>query len=176
MISRTKTSTTTGWSGRNFYCRSINVEKTRFCEACSIDIERKTMKLHACRHCGSRLRTYTELQEHLKTHKNVCVTCYRVFSRPDLLAHKGEIGEYLCEICQRSYSTQTKLARHKRETSCRHSLPPEVKRQKLIPPIEDLEAPPLVDEYGSELQYVIIQHWGSIRTHTGQSSHDTTSD
>ena len=76
--------------------------------------------------------------------------------------------EYLCEICQRSYSTQTKLARHKRETSCRHSLPPEAKRQKPMPPIEDLEAPPppLVDEYGSELQDVIIQNWGSIRTHT----------
>ena len=37
-----------------------------------------------------------------------------------------------------------------------------------MPPIEDLEAPPppLVDEYGSELQDVIIQNWGSIRTHT----------
>ena len=47
------------------------------------------MKLHACRHCGSRLRTYTELQEHLKTHPNVCVTCYRLFSnRSNLLAHK----------------------------------------------------------------------------------------
>ena len=127
------------------------------------------MKLHACRHYGSRLRTYTELQEHLKTHPNVCVTCYRVFSNLSiLLAHTCKVGEYLCEICQRYYSTQTKLARHKRETSCRHSLPPEAKRQKLMPPIEDLEAPPppLVDEYGSELQDVIIQHWGSIRTHT----------
>ena len=76
------------------------------------------MKLHACRHCGSRLRTYTELQEHLKTHPNVCVTCYRVFSnRSILLAHTCKVEEYLCEICQRSYSTQTKLARHKRETS-----------------------------------------------------------
>ena len=36
---------------------------------------------------------------------------------------------------------------------------------KLMPLIEDLEAPPLVDEYGSELQDVIIQHWGSIRTY-----------
>ena len=37
-----------------------------------------------------------------------------------------------------------------------------------MPPIEDLEAPPpaLADECGSEHQYVIIQHWGSIRTHT----------
>ena len=37
-----------------------------------------------------------------------------------------------------------------------------------MPPIKDLEAPPpaLADEYGSELQDVIIQHWGSIRTHT----------
>ena len=61
------------------------------------------MKLHACRHCGSRLRTYTELQEHLKTHPNVCVTCYRVFSnRSILLAHTFKVGEYLCEICQRS--------------------------------------------------------------------------
>ena len=74
----------------------------------------------------------------------------------------------MCEICQRSYSTQTKLARHEREASCRHSLPPEAKRQKPMPPIEDLEAPPpsLVDEYGSELQDVIMQNWGSIRTHT----------
>ena len=127
------------------------------------------MKLHACRHCGSRLRTYTALQEHLKSHLNVYVTCYRVFSRrSNLLAHKCKVGNYLCEICQRSYSTQTKLARHKRETSCRHSLPPEAKRQKQMPPIEDLEAPPppLVEEYGSELQYVSIHHWGSIRTHT----------
>ena len=128
------------------------------------------MKLHACRHCGSRLRTYTELQEQLKTHPNVCVTCYRVFSnRSILLAHTCKVEEYLCEICQRSYSTQTKLARHKRETSCHHSLPPEAKHQKPTPPIEDLEAPPpppLVDEYDSELQDVIIQNWGSIRTHT----------
>ena len=127
------------------------------------------MKLYACRHCGSRLRNCTELQEHLKTHPNVCVTCYRVFAnRSNLLAHKCKVGEYLCEVCQRSYSTQTKLAGHKRETSCRHTLPPEAKRQKLLPPIEDLEAPPspLVDEYGSELEDVIIQHWGSIRTHT----------
>ncbi len=126
------------------------------------------MKLHACRHCGSRLRTYTELQEHFKTHPNVCVTC-RVFSnRSILLAHTCKVGEYLCEICQLSYSMQTKFARHKRETSCRHSLPPEAKRQKPMPPIEDLEAPPpaLAYEYGSERQYVIIQHWGSIRTHT----------
>ena len=36
-----------------------------------------------------------------------------------------------------------------------------------MPPIEDLEAPPLAlaDEYGSDLQDAIIQHWGSIRTH-----------
>ena len=74
----------------------------------------------------------------------------------------------MCDVCQRSYSSQTKLARHKRETSCRHSLPPEAKRQKPMPPTEDLETPPqpLVDEYGAELQDVIIQHWGSIRTHT----------
>ena len=74
----------------------------------------------------------------------------------------------MCDVCQRSYSSQTKLALHKRETSCRHSLPPEAKRQKPMPPTEDLEAPPqpVVDEYGAELQDVIIQHWGSIRTHT----------
>ena len=125
------------------------------------------MKLHACRRCGARLRTHAELQEHLLTHPNVCVTCYRSFSRRvDLLAHRCKVEEFLCKVCQRSYSTQTKLARHKRETSCGHSLLPEAKRQKLMPPIEDLEVPPLVDEYGSELQDVIIQHWGSIRTHT----------
>ena len=111
------------------------------------------MKLHACRRCGARLRTHAELQEHVLTHPNVCVTCYRSFSRRvDLLAHKCKVEEFLCKVCQRSYSTQTKLARHKRETSRGHSLPPEANRQKLMPPIEDLEVPPLVDEYGSELQ------------------------
>ena len=116
-----------------------------------------------------RLRTYTKLQKHLKTHPNVCVTCYRVFSeRSNLLSHRCQVEEYMCEICQRSYSTQTKLARNKRDTPCHHSLPPEAKRQKPMPPIEDLEAPPspLGDEYGSELHDVIVQHWGSIRTHT----------
>ena len=36
-----------------------------------------------------------------------------------------------------------------------------------MPPIEDLEAPPppLVDEYGSELQDVVIRNRGSIRTY-----------
>ena len=126
------------------------------------------------------LRTYTELQEQLKTHQNVCVTCYRVFSnRSILLAHTCKVEEYLCEICQRSYSKQTKLARHKRETSCHQSLPPEAKRQKPMPPNEESEAPPpsLVDEYGSELQDVIIQNWvASEHTRvTDQSSHDTTS-
>ena len=103
------------------------------------------MKLHACRRCVVRLRIHAELQEHLLTHPNVCVTCYRSFSRRvDLLAHKCKVEELLCKVCQRSYSTQTKLARHKRETPCGHSLPPEAKRQKLMPPIEDLEVPPLV--------------------------------
>ena len=141
-----------------------NIEYTR--QSCLFCLYWKTMKLHACIRCGARLRTYADLQEHLLIHPNVCVTCYRVFSRRvDLLAHKCKVEELLCTFCQRSYSTQTKLARHKRNTSCGHSLPPEAKRQKLMPPIEDLEAPPLVDEYGSELQDVIIQHWSSIQTH-----------
>ena len=126
-----------------------------------------TRTLRLFRHCVSRSRTYTEVQEHLNTHPNVCVTCYRVFSRrSNLLAHKCNVGEYLCEICQRSYSMHTKLARNKREMSCRHSLLPEAKRRRPMPPIEDLEAPPLVYEYGSELQDVSIEHLGIIRTHT----------
>ena len=140
------------------------------------------MKLHACRHCGSRLRTYTELQEHLKTRPNVCVTCYRVLSnRSILLAHTCKVEEYLCEICQRSYSTQTKLARHKRETSFHHSLPPEAKRQKPMPPIEDLEAPPpsLVDETNTVPNFkTLLYKTGVVSEHTrvtDQSSHDTTS-
>ena len=139
------------------------------------------MKLHACRHCGSRFRTYTELQEHLKTHPNVCVTCYRVFSnRSILLAHTCKVEEYLCEICQRSYSTQTKLARHKRETSCRHSLPPEAKRQKPMPPIEDLEARPHHFSTNTVPNFkTLLYKTGVVSEHirvTDQSSHDTTSD
>ena len=128
------------------------------------------MKLHACRRCGARFPTYRELQEHVTSHSNVCVTCNRVFSRQATLkAHKCKVGEFLCESCNRSYSTQTQLTRHKRETSCRHSLPPEAKRRKMTPPIEEMEQPPpppLDDEQDSELQDVIRENWASIRTHT----------
>ena len=139
------------------------------------------MKLHACRHCGARLRTYTELQERLKTHPNVCVTCYRVFSkRSKLLAHKCKVEEYLCEICQRSYSTQPKLARHKRETSCRHSLPPEAKRQRPMPPIEDLDHHHHCWTTNTVPNFkTLLYNTGVVSEHirvTDQSSHATTSD
>ena len=128
------------------------------------------MKLHACRRCGARFPTYRELQEHVTSHSNVCVTCNRVFSRQATLkAHSSKVGELLCESCNRSYSTQTQLTRHKRETSCRHSLPPEAKRRKMTPPIEEMEQPPpppLDDEQDSELKDVIRENWASIRTHT----------
>ena len=131
------------------------------------------MKLHACRHCGSRLRTYTELQEHLKTHPNVCVTCYRVFSnRSILLAHTCKVEEYLCDICQRSYCTQTKLARHRRETSCHHSLPPEAKRQKPMRHHHHLSTT-TVPNFKT-----LLYKTGVVSEHTrvtDQSSHDTTS-
>ena len=139
------------------------------------------MKLHACRQCGSRLRTYTELQEHLKTHPNVCVTCYRVFlNRSILLAHTCKVEEYLCEICQRSYSTQTKLARHKRETSCRHSLPPEAKRQSRCHRSRTWKrrhhhlSTNTVPNFNT-----LLYKTGVVSEHTrvtDQSSHDTTSD
>ena len=57
------------------------------------------MKPHACRRCGARLRTHAELQEHVLTHPNVCVTCYRSFSRRvDLLAHKCKVEEFLLKF------------------------------------------------------------------------------
>ena len=137
------------------------------------------MKLHACRHCGSRLRTYTELQEHLKTHPNVCVTCYRVFSRrSNLLAHKCKVEEYLCEVCQRSYSTQTKLARHKRETSCRHSLPPEAKVKSRCHRSRTWKRHHLSTNTVPNFK-TLLYKTGVVSEHirvTDQSSHDTTSD
>ena len=117
------------------------------------------MKLHACRRCGARFLTYRELQEHVTSHSNVCVTCNRVFSlQATLKAHKCKVGEFWCESCNRSYNTQTQLTRHKRETSRRHSLPPEAKRRRMTPPIEEMEQPPpppLDDEQDPELQDVI---------------------
>ena len=127
------------------------------------------MKLNGCRHCGERFETYTTLEEHLRTHANACSKCNRVFSRlAGLLAHKCKVGDYLCESRQRTISTQKQLDRHKRETACHHSLPPEPKRQRVTqspPPFEEdpVEQPP--PQQDSYLQDVITENWSSIRSH-----------
>ena len=127
------------------------------------------MKLHACRHCGERFETYTALEEHLRTHSNACSKCNRVFSRRAvLLAHKCKVGDYLCESCQHTFSTQKQLDRHKRVSSCHHTLPPEPKRQRVTPtppPFEEdpVEQPPPQED--SDLQDVITENWSSIRSH-----------
>ena len=126
------------------------------------------MKLDACRWCGDRFPTYEEQQDHRKDHSNVCVTCNRHFPRQAYLkAHKCKFKDLLCQICHRSYSTQTLLNWHIRKSSCRHSLAPKAKRQKTTPPIEEVEQPPppLDDEQDPELQDVNRKNWASIRTH-----------
>ena len=127
------------------------------------------MKIHSCRHCGERFETYTALEEHLSTHPNACSKCHLVFARPaGLLAHKCKVGDYLCESCQHTFSTQKQRDRHKRETACHHSLPPEPKRRRVTsspPPFEEdpVEQPP--PQQDSVLQDVITEHWSSIRSH-----------
>ena len=127
------------------------------------------MKIHSCRHCGERFETYTALEEHLSTHPNACSKCHLVFARPaGLLAHKCKVGDYLCESCQHTFSTQKQLDRHKRETACHHSLPPEPKRRRVTsspPPFEEdpVEQPP--PQQDSDLQDVITENWSSIRSH-----------
>ena len=127
------------------------------------------MKLHCCRHRGERFETYTALDEHLRTHANACSKCNRVFARPaGLLAHKCKVGDYLCESCQHTFSTQKQLDRHKRVTSCHQSLPPETKRRRVTPsppPFEEgpVEQPP--PQQDSDLQDVITENWSSIRSH-----------
>ena len=127
------------------------------------------MKTHGCRHCGERFETYTALEEHLSTHANACSKCNRVFRRPaGLLAHKCKVGDYLCESCQHTFSTQKQLDRHKRVTACHHSLPPEPKRRRVTPsppPFEEgpVEQPP--PQQDSDLQDVITENWSSIRSH-----------
>ena len=115
----------------------------------------------------ARFPTYRELQDHRKGYSNVCVTYDRLFSRrATFLAHKCKVGEFLCHICHRSYTTQTLLNRHKGKSSCRHSLPAAANRQNTTPPIEEVEQPqPQDDEQDPELQDVIRENWASIRTH-----------
>ena len=127
------------------------------------------MKLHGCRHCGECFEMYTSLEEHVRTHANACSKCNRVFTQPArLLAHKCKVGDYLCESCQHTFSTRKQLDRHKRETSCHHSLPPEPKRRRVTPsppPFEEdpVEQPP--PQQDSDLQDVITENWSSIRSH-----------
>ena len=102
------------------------------------------MKIHSCRHCGERFETYTALEEHLSTHANACSKCNRVFTRPaGLLAHKCNVGDYLCESCQHTLSTQKQLDRHKRVTSCQHSMSPEPKRRRVTPAPQPFEGDPV---------------------------------
>ena len=83
------------------------------------------------------------------------------------MAHKCKVGDYLCESCQHTFSTQKQLDRHKRVSSCHHTLHPEPKRQRVtptLPPFEDpVEQPPPQED--SDLQDVITENWSSIRSH-----------
>ena len=97
------------------------------------------MKVHGCASCGARFPTYGGLQEHLLTHRTVCRTCNRAFTRrANLLKHKCETaGDHSCESCRRTFSTRYTLKRHLRDTSCSQPQPPEPKRQRVSGHEED---------------------------------------
>ena len=129
------------------------------------------MKVHGCTSCGARFPTYAGLQEHLLTHRTVCRTCNRAFTRRDkLLTHKCVTADHhSCESCRRTFSTRRKLKRHLRETSCSQPLPPEPKRQRVAAREEDpddLTEPP--SQQDPDLQDVLTQHWSSIRSHVAR--------
>ena len=129
------------------------------------------MKVHGCTSCGARFPTYAGLQEHLLTHRTVCHTCNRAFTRRDkLLTHKCVTADHhSCESCRRTFSTRCKLKRHLRETSCSQPLPPEPKRQRVAAREEDpddLTEPP--SQQDPDLQDVLTQHWSSIRSHVAR--------
>ena len=105
-------------------------------------------KVHGCTTCGARFPTIDGLREHLLTHRTVCRTCNRAFTRrEDLLKHKCvTAGDHSCESCRRTFSTRYTLKRHLRETSCSQPLPPEPKWQRVSVHEEDpddlIEPPP----------------------------------
>ena len=106
------------------------------------------MKVHGCASCGARFPTYGGFQEHLLTHRTVCRTCNRAFTRrANLLKHKCvTASDHSCESCQRAFSTRCKLKRHLRDTSCSQLPPPEPKRQRVSIHEEDpddISEPPL---------------------------------
>ena len=130
-----------------------------------------TQHVHGCTSCGARFPTDGGLQEHLLTHRTVCRTCNRAFTRrADLLKHQCvTAGDQSCESCRRTFSTQYKLKRHLQETSCSQPLPPEPKRQKVSVREEDpddLIEPPTQQD--SDLQDVLTEHWSSIRSHVAR--------
>ena len=129
------------------------------------------MKVHGCTSCGARFPTYAGLQEHLLTHRTVCRTCNRAFTRRvKLLTHKCVTADHhSCESCRRTFSTRCKLKRHLRETSCSQPLPPEPKRQRVAAREEDpddLTEPP--SQQDPDLQDVLTQHWSSIRSNVAR--------
>ena len=83
------------------------------------------MKVHGCAFCGARFPTYAGLQEHLLTHRTVCHTCNRAFTRrAQLITHQCvTANHHLCESCRRTFSTRCKLKRHLRDASCSQPLP-----------------------------------------------------
>ena len=129
------------------------------------------MKLHGSRRCGLRFQTYVGLEEHLLSHRNVCVTCKRSFAKPSILqGHTCKVTEYLCESCQRPFSTRKQLDRHQRETQCHFSLPLEPRRRKTTSRTEEdpIQPPPSPSTQDTELQKVLIENWASIRTHVAR--------
>ena len=111
------------------------------------------------------------MREHLLTHRTVCRTSNRAFTRrANLLKHKSvTAGDHSCESCRRTFSTRHTLKRHLRDTSCSQPLPPEPKRQRVSVHEEDpddlIEPPPQQD---SDLQDVLTEHWSIIRSHVAR--------
>ena len=111
----------------------------------------------------------------------MCRTCkWSVARHSTLASHVCGIGEYSCESCQSSFSTEKQLKRHLRESSCRHALQPDPKRRKTStpPPAPNLPPPPppaatveedqeevLLAVEDPELQNVLRAHWGSVRNY-----------
>ena len=129
------------------------------------------MKVHGCASCGAQFPTYDGLQEHLLTHRTSYRTCNRAFTRrANLLTHTCVTADHhSCESCRRTFSTQGKLKRHMRDTSCIQPLAPVPKRQRVSLRKEDpddlIEAPPQQD---SDQQDVLAEHWSSIRSHVAR--------
>jgi hypothetical protein len=111
-----------------------------FCDACGVEVEINTYRLH----CKTAHKSKEEEARKLAKKEYPCNMCGKVcssnYNLKYHLAHHYNLKNFVCDLCPNAYNTQSDLNQHKRsheirgtffcpESDCREIFPLEIKLQ-----------------------------------------------